>query len=259
MTAQRIATFAREHLVADQFSLSRPGARYPVHSLYLDSDDFASYWATVRRNSDRFKLRIRFYDDDEATPAYVEIKRRLHNATLKKRCRVPRRTLPEILAGRTPIGIWADDSEPGQMGALTEFVARLNTLQASPKVHVAYLREAYVSRDNKSVRLTFDREIRWEPAAGGEVTTRMKAPRPLFGCAVVLEVKVAGPDPSWLRVMKERFELRSNSCAKYVAAMTQHGFNDGQTDDGPVRGASVIPAIAARVAGPVPQAQCPGL
>src|SRR5688572_28148992 len=43
---------------------SAPHGNYEVHTVYLDSTDMAIYRKSLNREVDRFKLRIRFYDDN---------------------------------------------------------------------------------------------------------------------------------------------------------------------------------------------------
>src|ERR1017187_9594576 len=50
-----------------------------VHSLYLDSDRLTTYWATVHCEMERFKLRLRYYDEDPNTPLFFELKRRVND------------------------------------------------------------------------------------------------------------------------------------------------------------------------------------
>ena len=48
-----------------------------ITSLYLDSSALHLYRQTVQGIKNRFKLRIRFYDDNPGNPAFLEIKRRV--------------------------------------------------------------------------------------------------------------------------------------------------------------------------------------
>lgn len=231
--AKQVSATARKHLTLDRHSLRHSDSSYPVHSLYLDSGALHSYWSTVRRESNRFKLRIRFYDDDATTPAYAEIKQRSEGQTLKQRCPVPSGDLPAVLAGRPSDEVWRDQMDPKHKAALDNFTTRMRSLGAAPKLHVAYLREAYVSRDN-SIRLTLDRQIRSEPAASLRISTRLRQPRFLCEDAVVLELKVVGLEPAWFRDMVANLGLRQQGFAKYVAAVVQHGLDELEQEQRPV-------------------------
>lgn len=223
--ADQVRATAKKHLVPDLFSARRPHSCYPVHSLYLDSDGLDSYWAAVHRNDNRFKLRIRFYEDAATAPVFVEIKQHANGRTLKQRCPVPQRQLPAVLADELGEEIGNVRHNPKHQAALGAFISKVKLLDAEPKLHVAYRREAYVSPDGNFVRLTLDRDIRSEPAAGVRVSTRMLRPRLLCDNAVILEFKVVGPEPEWFREMVQALNLRPAQFAKYVAAVAQQGLN----------------------------------
>jgi SPX domain protein involved in polyphosphate accumulation len=223
--AKQVSAAARNHLVPDRFSAGRPDSCYPVHSLYLDSDGLDSYWATVHRKDSRFKLRVRFYEEHATSPAYVEVKQHANGRTLKQRCPVPRRQLPAVLAGKWAEDVWNQQEDPKHQAALDTFIRKVKFLDAAPKVHVAYRREAYVSSDGNSIRLTLDREIRCEIAAGVRVSTRMRRPHLLCENAVVIEFKVVGTEPDWFREMVLALGLKHGGFAKYVAAVAQQGLH----------------------------------
>src|ERR1041385_5884565 len=71
-----IREFISGQLELDECSQDNPDYCYPVHSLYLDSSELATYWATVHCEKQRFKLRVHYYNDDPESPLFFEIKRR---------------------------------------------------------------------------------------------------------------------------------------------------------------------------------------
>jgi len=83
--ALRIRDFVSSYLEIDEYGASKPNLSYPVHSLYLDSNDLKTYHQTLNGTRNRFKLRLRFYDDRPETPIFFEIKRRVNNCIQKQR------------------------------------------------------------------------------------------------------------------------------------------------------------------------------
>ncbi len=77
--ALAIRDFVRSYLVIDEYGATLPNLSYPVHSLYLDSPDLKLYHSTINGDKNRFKLRLRFYEDRPKAPVYFEIKRRVNN------------------------------------------------------------------------------------------------------------------------------------------------------------------------------------
>src|SRR5213082_2494745 len=96
-TALAVREYVSSFLILDKFGAKQPDFSYPIHSLYLDSDDLTFYWQTINGNKNRYKLRLRYYDENPKTPVFFEIKRRMNNAILKERGGVPRDAVPEVL------------------------------------------------------------------------------------------------------------------------------------------------------------------
>jgi hypothetical protein len=224
--AREIGARLREHLELDRHSANTHDHSYQVHSVYLDSETLESYWNTLKRKNNRFKLRIRFYDDDSSRPVFVEIKGKAQKQTIKKRCPVPRDDLKLILSTRCQTAIdWIGSMEDAS--AFKQFMQEVNNLRAEPKLHVAYRREAYVSGNNNSIRVTFDRDVRAEPVNGLRLTTRMEEPKLLCSGEVVIEIKTIGAPPAWLSALVKDTDLDSRRFTKYVSGIEQHGLNRG--------------------------------
>ena len=80
--ALAIRDYVNTKLKLDEFSVGRPNFSYPVHSLYLDSDDLHLFQSTINSERNRYKLRIRFYDDKQTNPVFFEMKRREDGAII---------------------------------------------------------------------------------------------------------------------------------------------------------------------------------
>src|SRR5882672_12799942 len=98
-TALKVRDFVRCYLDFDEYSVGKPNYSYPVHSLYLDSDDLKLYWDTINGDKNRFKLRLRYYSTNADTPVFFEIKRRMNNCILKQRGGIPQDSINHLLSG----------------------------------------------------------------------------------------------------------------------------------------------------------------
>ncbi len=229
--ALKVRDFVSSHLEIDEYGATRPNLSYPVHSLYLDSDDLKLYWHTINGDKNRYKLRLRFYENRPTAPVYFEIKRRMDNAILKQRGGVRREAVDGLLAGHLPEQSHLVSSEPKQLVALQRFSQFMLDLRARPKAHVAYLREAWISRHDNSVRVTMDREVRVAPEFTTRLTTQLDPPiATAFAPQVILELKFTGRFPNWFGEMVRFFGLPQSSAAKYVDGVAQLGeyrFRDG--------------------------------
>src|SRR6186997_1425281 len=162
-TALRVRDFVRCYIDFDEYSVGKPNFSYPVHSLYLDSDDLKLYWETINGNKNRYKLRLRYYSTNPDAPVFFEIKRRINNCIMKQRGGVRQESVDWLLAGQIPEQGHLVSKDPKHLLSLQNFCQKMQQIQAKPKAHIAYYREAYVPHDDNSARLTMDREVRAEP------------------------------------------------------------------------------------------------
>jgi hypothetical protein len=222
-TALRVRDFVRCYIEMDEYSVGKPNFSYEVHSLYLDSDELITYWDTINGNKNRFKLRIRYYDATPDSPVFFELKRRMNHCIMKQRGGVHKRSVEWLLAGHHPDqSHLISKSSPKQLVALQRFCQIMQEIHARPKVHIAYLREAYVS-DDDSFRVTMDRKVSAEVNIEGVLKTRMTEPRLCFGDDVILELKFTNRFPDWYRDLVEAFDLMQCGAAKYAEGVQNIG------------------------------------
>ena len=222
--------FVGSYLELDEYAVGRANLSYPVHSLYIDSDDLKTHYFSINGTKNRFKLRLRYYDDKPNTPVFFEVKARVDNCIMKQRCGVRRDAVPLLLAGQLPEPDQLLSKEPRHLLALQRFNFLLHQLNGRPKAHNHYLREAWVSPHDNSVRVTFDRNIRIEPWFRPEPVVRMFNPRRVFPEFVVLELKFNTRFPNWFKELARRFNLMQFSSAKYsegLLLLGEHRFHNG--------------------------------
>jgi VTC domain len=92
-------------------------------------------------------------------------------------------------------------------------------LQAKPKSHVAYAREAWVSPFDNSVRVTFDRGIRCLPNSRIHLKAQMDRPVYPYGRQTLLELKFTQRYPIWFRKLVQEFNLRQTGAPKYAGGI----------------------------------------
>ncbi len=216
-----IRAFASSYLELDEYAVGKPNNSYVIHSHYLDSDDLRLYWGTINGTKNRFKLRLRFYN--EQSPVFFEIKRRLNYCIMKQRAGIKREYVEDALRGNIrPEFMIKNDAKSLQ--SLQNFVYLTRSLHAKPKVHISYLREAWVTKENNSVRLTFDRAV----SAERELSLNLKADRSRSTSTelakhVILELKFTGRFPHWFRELVETFGLAQTGAAKYCEGIIALG------------------------------------
>jgi hypothetical protein len=215
--------FVRSYLVPDEFASQSSTLSYPNHSLYLDSDDLVLYWDVVNGNKNRHKLRLRYYDDNPDAPVFFEIKRRSDNAILKERGPVRREAIAPLLAGQLPESRHLYSNHPKQLAAVQHFCRLMHDSGARPKTHVYYQREAWMSAQDNSVRVTFDRSVSITPHTEPFVTTRQENPVLPWGKLVILELKFTTRFPNWFFEMVRLFNVMQCGVAKYAEGVATLG------------------------------------
>ena len=120
--------------------------------------------------------------------------------------------------------------EGRHLATLQKFNELQHYLNARPKVHNHYHREAWVSPNDNSLRLTIDRDIRIEPFFIANAPVHMARPTRIFGDCVILELKFTTRFPGWFRELVQAFHLMQFSASKYaegVLIMNEGRFHDG--------------------------------
>ena len=221
--ALAIREFVRPYLTLDEYGVGRTNLSYAIHNLYLDSDDLSIYWGTINGNKNRYKLRIRFYEDNPKAPIFFEIKRRMNDAIIKQRGGVKRPAVEAVLAGHLPAPDELVSGDARQLVAIQRFVQLMIRDRAAPTAHVYYEREAWISESDNSVRVTMDRNVQIAPEFSMRFTAQMDEPIHVFNPAVVLELKFTGRFPSWFNDLVKAFNLRQGSASKYADGICKRG------------------------------------
>jgi hypothetical protein len=222
-TALAAREFVSSYLEIDEYGATLPNFSYPVHSLYLDSDDLHLYQTTINGDKNRYKLRLRFYDNRAEAPIFFEIKRRMNSIIAKQRGGVRRDAAGWLLSGQLPEPAHLVSRDPRQLVALQNFCNLMHDIRARPKAHIAYLREAWISPRDNSVRVTLDRAVRCEPEPFARLNTRMDNPVGVFDREVILELKFTDRFPDWFKQLVRVFGLMQCGAAKYVEGVARVG------------------------------------
>jgi len=228
--AWKVRDFIQQHLELDEFGVGKPNLSYPIHSLYLDSDDWKIFWQGNNGNKNRFKLRIRYYNESPKTPVFWEIKRRMKDIILKQRCAIKREAVHRVINGLMPTrSEMLEPDNPSELKTIEEFFRLQLDLNAKGKMDVAYDREAYVSPHNNEFRVTFDRNVRVCLRPDQLLTTKMEN---VFQCTgeghdpedvVIFELKFTERFPNFYRDLVRHFDLMQTGAAKFMEGTFMYG------------------------------------
>ena len=208
--AAPVRAFVAAHLPRDPYSAAAADHHYDIVSLYLDSADLRLCRESRDGKKNRFKLRIRGYDDEATSPVYLEIKRRINWVILKDRCEAPR---CELQAFSAPCGA------PASSPAAQQFRFYRTCLAASPQALVRYRREAFEGSGPERVRVTLDQNLACRLTHDWDLRLHGNGWRRVLPGETVLEIKFSGRYPAWLQELVRRYRLQARSVSKYSLSL----------------------------------------
>jgi len=215
-----ICSFIRPYCDMDQHAVCEPEKFYTISSLYLDTDSFKTFWDKEQEVPVRYKIRIRTYGERADGPVKFEIKRRFNEISRKSWVEVPRHSWPDLLT--SPASRLAVGFNSSSRMALNDFVQLVRGTRAAPKMLVVYDRQAYVSRIDRYVRISFDRHLRYQPMRDYNLRGRADAwqSNQEAGSNLVLELKFMTSAPVWLQDLVRTFGLLRRGFSKYCTAVS---------------------------------------
>ena len=209
-----IREFLRPFVRPDSFAANREGYRYPICSLYLDTDDLLLYRQTVDGEKNRFKLRARTYSDQRDEPVFLEVKSKQNRIVRKRRARIGRvaaRSLLSNAPNTTPV-----QSSGEAESDLAFFQHHVALTEARPMIRVRYLREAYQARGGDPVRITLDTDLMHAVTFNSNLrhADDQWIATPMDG--TILEIKFTERFPGWVEDLVRLFGLKQQAVPKYV-------------------------------------------
>jgi hypothetical protein len=222
-----IRSFIRPYCEMDWFAAREQEKFYTITSLYLDTTGYKTYWEKEQEVLNRFKLRIRTYGNESQGPVKFEVKRRFNEVVRKTSVVVPLETWPALIAapGNGASLRFSQYERP----AFDDFIRLIRTFGVAPKMLVRYQRQAFRSRIDRYVRITFDRHLLYQPTSSYDLTGQSRnwqsnddpASLDEFGPRVILELKFMTRAPVWLLDLVRTFGLMRRSFSKYCTAISR--------------------------------------
>lgn len=200
-------------LVKDRFEPAAYGESL-VMSTYFDADDFRMIRLSIEKEKYKEKVRLRSYGvPDEDGDVFFELKKKCKGIVYKRRSVVKyAELLSYVETGTLP----RDEQILKEIDYSIRFHGCLK-----PKALISYCRTAYVSKEERELRMTFDTNI----------CARFEDALPHFGEArlpvldkeyVLMELKALGNFPLWLTEALNELKIYPASFSKYGTAYKKY-------------------------------------
>jgi hypothetical protein len=217
VVSDRVAGYLKQEIAQfmdpDPHCRDLPGQYYDVHSLYLDSGDFADYHAKIDGLLIRNKFRIRYYGNAGSGLSYLEVKGRYNQLSYKHRRAVSTDEIEMIESGRWGALATKAPEDP----LLAALVVKGARTRLAPKALVSYRRRPFIGRRDYRFRATFDSDL--QASRASNLRSAAAAPRvPVIRGGTVVEIKFAHSVPVWFQRLIGSFELKRVSISKYCRA-----------------------------------------
>ncbi|MBM4056191.1 MAG: polyphosphate polymerase domain-containing protein [Planctomycetes bacterium] len=220
-----ISNFASVYCSPDKHSINSHNGFYRVNNLYFDTPDFLFLMRRLDGCENRFNMRIRSYTDSRELPCFLEVKQKTGDIVNKYRAALHDKNWHKLF--EDPDYTLSEEEDFAPTSYKTLFFKLAYTYNATPVMLSQYWRKAYESNVNEYARVTFDTDLRYQPAEGYCLIPDENKMVPLDDetlfdpeCDVVLELKCYSMQvPLWMIDLIRYFNLQRRGFSKYVAGV----------------------------------------
>ena len=158
-----------------------------ISSIYYDTDRYELIRRSIEKPEYKEKLRIRSYRDaGEQDEVFVEFKKKLDGIVYKRRTRA---FCGDVLKDIDHCS-FKDEQIGNEIRYALQYYGKL-----SPRIYIGCTRTSYVALDDKDLRITFDRDVRYRIS---DLCLKKSDKDRLVTWDTVMELKVREAMPLWL-------------------------------------------------------------
>lgn len=200
---------------------------YVVRSIYFDTHKLKYYWERIDGIRKRKKLRIRGYNDaDGGNIIFLEVKRKYESFIKKNRSALEIDNLESLLKSKNiEAHVVTENGFSTSIEDAERFMHHMYKRSLKPVILIVYDREAYFSKFDDGLRITFDMNLRYRmlPKLSNLYENNLK--NTLRG-KTILEIKFTAGFPKWLQNMIRDYELQRQPVSKYTICIDSAKRND---------------------------------
>lgn len=201
MTYESFREGVKEYMQVDQFG------RHTICNIYYDTEQYDLIRRSIEKPTYKEKLRMRSYGvPTQESPTFVEIKKKWDGIVYKRRIELPLQESRNYLEEGT-----RPKKECQIQKEIDYFIKFYRPL---PKMFIGYDRIAMFGKEDDSIRITFDFDIRTRDY-DLDLSKGDHGEMLLTDDEVLMEVKVAGAYPLWLSSLLNELRIYPTSFSKY--------------------------------------------
>ena len=196
-----------QYMTPDKYHLST------IRNIYYDTDDYYMIRHSIEKPTYKEKLRIRAYRTvDSSGNVFVELKKKYNGIVYKRREEMPYQTACDFLNKKV---------KPFNTQIINEISYVLDYYKVlKPRIYISYKREAFLGKEDKNFRITFDTDIQWRDY-DIDLTKEPYGYQILDDKYILMEVKTIMGLPRWLLDFLGYNQIYKQSFSKYGNAYKQ--------------------------------------
>lgn len=208
----------------DEYAQMRSQKEYTVRSIYYDTIRLDDYRDKLAGLKIRKKIRMRCYNELEInSPVFLEVKRKYENRISKNRAPVMFCNLNRILySSDIDNNLIKKKNYPDERNDAAKFFYLVKMNNCTPVVLVVYEREAFFSKHDSTLRITFDKNLRSSAFPKPQDLFKNAGLKPALQKYFILEVKFYSGFPKWLQNVISHFEIGRQALSKYTMCIDSH-------------------------------------
>lgn len=196
-------------------------SEYTVRSIYFDTSKLKYYHEKINGVQIRKKLRIRGYNTrEEESIVFLEIKRKYENFINKNRSPLKMYNLDDLIKTKDLDSyILTNNGFANSLDDAEKFLHHIYKRTLRPVVLITYEREAFFSKFDKRLRLTFDKNLRYMLFPSMDELYTDDELHHSMPKHFIFEVKFSRGFPIWLSDILSRFSLTRMALSKYTICL----------------------------------------
>lgn len=190
-----------QHTTPDKFGT------YSICNLYFDTDSYEIIRRSIEKPVYKEKLRVRSYGiPNKDDMVFFELKKKYKKEVFKRRIALTIKEYEDYIYN----GVKPTKSHQ----ILSEIDYYINMYKPYPRIYIAYEREALIGINNKNLRITFDKNIRYRQSALS-LRNDDEGTKILDDDKCIMEIKILGAMPVWLSQLLTSMKIYPQSFSKY--------------------------------------------